>query len=254
MDYLSIAQARERDGLRLVLTAGHPGPWGEAAKALFRVKGLDFTPVRQEAGGENAELKAWTGLSNAPVAVYDGEAPRSHWMDMIYLAERLAPEPALVPVAVGQRMHMFGLLRELAGDLGFAWYRRIALFQPLMEDDAMRPLMENLARRYGYSEQAAEIAPLRCAEVLALLSEQLMAQRERGSRFFIGDTLSALDLYWAAFSNMLRPLPPEQAPISERDRAVNTCSDPHVMGAAHPLLFEHRDRIWSESIGLPMDF
>jgi hypothetical protein len=36
MDYLTIEQAHERDVLRLVLTASVPGPWSEAAKALFR--------------------------------------------------------------------------------------------------------------------------------------------------------------------------------------------------------------------------
>ena len=34
MDYVEIEDARKLSGLRLVLTPGVPGPWGESAKAL----------------------------------------------------------------------------------------------------------------------------------------------------------------------------------------------------------------------------
>ena len=50
MEYLSVEQARAKQGLRLVLTAGVPGPFGEAAKALFRHHNVGFFPVRQKGG------------------------------------------------------------------------------------------------------------------------------------------------------------------------------------------------------------
>ena len=56
MDYLTIEQARERDGLRLVLTSGAPGPWSEAARALFRHHKVSFLPVRQRGEQDNPEL------------------------------------------------------------------------------------------------------------------------------------------------------------------------------------------------------
>jgi hypothetical protein len=56
MDYLTIEQGRVQSGLLLVLTRGVPGPWGEAAKALFRLHGLEFKPVQQLAGDPNLEL------------------------------------------------------------------------------------------------------------------------------------------------------------------------------------------------------
>ena len=68
MDYLEVEEGREADGLRLVLTAGGPGPWSEAAKAVFHVKGLAWTPVRQNAGEANEALARWTGQTSAPVA------------------------------------------------------------------------------------------------------------------------------------------------------------------------------------------
>jgi hypothetical protein len=56
MDYVPIEEARRRPGLKLVLSSGAPGPWGEAAKAILRHHGLAFVPVAQEAMGENAAL------------------------------------------------------------------------------------------------------------------------------------------------------------------------------------------------------
>ena len=38
MDYIEIDDAIGRDGLRLVLTAGVPGPWSESAKGILKVK------------------------------------------------------------------------------------------------------------------------------------------------------------------------------------------------------------------------
>src|SRR5437868_1271116 len=95
--YLSVADARERDGLRLVLTAGVPGPWGEAAKYILHVKGIAYAPVAQMAGMPNEDLVEWTGCANAPVAVYNDEAPKSGWAEILFLAERLASEPRLIP-------------------------------------------------------------------------------------------------------------------------------------------------------------
>ena len=89
MEYLRVEEAQERDGLRLVLTASVPGPFSEAAKALFRHHHVDFLPVRQIGGRENPELVAWTRHRNAPIALYNDEAPRVRWLEILDLAERL---------------------------------------------------------------------------------------------------------------------------------------------------------------------
>ena len=60
MNYISVQEARERSGLRLVLSAGVPGPWSEAAKALVNYKKLPWVAVFQEGGGVNEDLKAWS--------------------------------------------------------------------------------------------------------------------------------------------------------------------------------------------------
>ncbi len=68
MDYKTPAEARELPGLRIALTAGLPAPWSMAARFMFDVKGLAYTPVEQLAGEANEELVAWTGHRNAPPA------------------------------------------------------------------------------------------------------------------------------------------------------------------------------------------
>ena len=56
MDYREADEARELPGLKLVLTAGVPGPWGESAKKVLEYKGIDYVPVAQHASRPNEAL------------------------------------------------------------------------------------------------------------------------------------------------------------------------------------------------------
>ena len=258
-DYVEVATGREQDGLRLVLTEGVPGPWGEAAKGLFHVKGIDYTPVRQRGGEENADLLAWTGQANAPQAIYRDEAPRCGFAEIVWLAERLAPEPALVPLDAADRATLFGLLFEIAGEMGLGWFRRLMLLAPGMQAPpeavgALRPTLERLAGRYGYSVEAADAAPARVAAILELLAAQWANQRARGRRFLVGNALSALDIYWATFAALLDPLPHELCPMPEALRGQYGNVGPIVTAALDPALLAHRDAIYRDFLVLPLDF
>ena len=107
--YVEIEEANGMSGLRVVLTPSVPGPWTEAAKAILRVKNLPYVKVRQELLGQNLPLLKWTKQATAPVFVYNDERPRTIWNDQLYLAERLAPNPPLIPADIDERMLMFGL-------------------------------------------------------------------------------------------------------------------------------------------------
>ncbi len=48
MEYRSVEEARKEPGLRLVLSMGVPGPWGEAAKGILALKEVPFVPVGQK--------------------------------------------------------------------------------------------------------------------------------------------------------------------------------------------------------------
>ena len=79
MEYVSVEDAKDSDGLRVALTMGVPGPWSQAAKYLFEFKGIPFIAVGQKGGRDNPDLFEWTGHRNAPVVVFNDEPPRTGW-------------------------------------------------------------------------------------------------------------------------------------------------------------------------------
>jgi glutathione S-transferase len=255
-EYIEVARARAMTGLRLVLTSGVPGPWSEAAKSILHVKKLHYVKVRQELGGANRELLEWTAQASAPVMVWNDEWPRSLWNDQLYLAERLQPNPPLVPADREDRILMFGYANEICGEHGFGWSKRLLIIRDGLSnpDEAGRRLFSYLATKYGYDKAATEAAPARIAEILNALSARLELQRKRGSRFFIGETLTALDIYWATFAAMNNPLPDELCPLSPAFRHVYTNTDPTIKRATVPILLEHRDLIYHNFLELPLDF
>jgi glutathione S-transferase len=251
-DWIDVATARELPGLRLVLSAGVPGPWGEAAKGIFHAKGIPFARVAQLPGGDNEALRAWTGRDDAPIAVWNDEKPRDGWIEIALLAERIAPEPRLIPDAVADRALVFGLGRELCGELGLGWSRRLMLVQQLTQAAPELPITRYLASRYGYDAKLAEAAPQRVVAILQAFSAQLASQREVGRRYLVGDALSPLDIWWASFAAMIEPLPPELCPMRPDTRAAYRVRDPVVREAIDPALLEHRDFIYREHLELPV--
>jgi len=257
-EYLEPKVAQNESGLRLVLTTGVPGPWGEAAKSIFYVKKIPYQRVRQEAGLPNEDLVAWTGTANAPQAVLDEEPSRSGWAEILLLAERLSEKPRLIPSDPHDRALCFGLSFEICGEDGFGWNRRLQLLHPMlsMPDAESNPALaapRRLGARYGYSASRAAAADRRVCEILQLLSEQLAAQKAKGSAFLVGDALSAVDLYWSTFAAMLKPLPEELCPMSEMLRGAYGTLTPAIEAAVDGALLEHRDRIYAEFLELPLE-
>ena len=89
--------------------------------------------------------------------------------------------------------------------------------------------------------------------ILALLSERLRTQRAKGSEYFLGTVPTALDVYWATFAALLRPLPPELCEFPTVMRSQYTASDPQLLEAAAPELLEHRDLVYERHLELPVD-
>lgn len=238
----------------MVMVPGLPSPWSQAAKTFFELKQVPCLFAAQEPGGANEELVAWSGQKSGPVVAYDDEAPKNHWLDILYLAERLAPEPALIPKDAAERALMLGLSHEICGELGIGWCRRLMMFEPAMSSGNPPEGIARMADTYRYDAAAAGAAPGRVADVLGALSEQLRTQKARGSRFLVGDTLSAVDIYWAAFANLLDPLPDALCPIPADWRPAFVNQDPVIGSALSGALLEHRDFICEEYFRLPMEF
>ncbi|MGI9433160.1 MAG: hypothetical protein ACR2PQ_13145 [Myxococcota bacterium] len=250
MQYTELVDAIEMPGLRLVLTPDLPGPWGEAAKGLFAVKKIAYTPVRQPPEGERDLLLEWTGQLAAPVAMYEKERARSGWSEILFLAERLEPLPRLIPEDPRDRALMLGLCFEICGEQGLGWSRRLGLLPPSSD-----PEPSSMPFRYGLSEsERVEAHAARVNEILALLADQLNTEQAAGRDYFVGGALSALDVYWAAFANLIAPLPHEQNPMPDWLRPIYDASTKPEIDAPDPALLAHRERIWAEYIGLPLEF
>ena len=257
-NYVSIDEAKNASGLRLVLTQGVPGPWGEAAKAIFHVKGVPYLRVAQTGGDDNAELVAWTGHANAPTAVWNDEPARAGRNEVLLLAERIAPDPPLLPEDAGARADVFGISHEIGGEDGFGWNRRMMLLAPMHAaeepPEAIARTRDNLSGRYGYSADALARAPERCADILRGLATRLARQHAAGSDYFVGTTLTAADLYWAAFCALAEPLSDDVCPMNGFMRAGYTLPNGPVRDALNPILLAHRDLIYERHLELPLDF
>ena len=269
MRYLSIAEARRQTGLRLVLGAyAVPGPWREACKAIFHVKGVPYQPVVTAnegcsdadfgMNGSASELLDWTGQESAPVAAWNDERPCSSWVEQLYLAERIAPLPPLIPEDVGDRVAMFGMAHELCGRGGLAWCKRLEMIHAnlssMTAEHPARTYWIHMAQKYGYTSSAAEEAPGRIANILRALGLHLERQYAVGSNFFVGSSLSALDLYWATFLGILRPLDEALCPMATPIRRAYETVSPEVEQAISPLMLRHRDFIYQNYLELPVRF
>lgn len=253
MHYVSVAEAREMRGLRLALSAGTPGPWGEAAKAVLMLRNVPFTPVHQHIMRANEELVAWTGFRNAPVAVYNDEPGLAGWIEILMLAERLGSGLSLLPEDELERMLALGICAGICSPGGFGWERRLTM---MGSGPSLRPggRPEVMTLAYGVREGVGEQATARVIAILEGLSRLLARQRAAGSEYFVGDRLTAADVYWACFAILIEPLPDETCPMSPEMRAVYANITPEIAAAADPSLLAHRDMVWQRHIGLPMEF
>lgn len=260
MHYLSVSEAIERPGLRLVLSPGLPGPWSVAAKAVFDLKRIPYEAVAQGLAVDDAALRGWTGQDSAPAAMFDNERPRTRWYEILALAERLAPQPSLVPDDDALRSDLFGLLHGLAGEGGFGWNFRLVVvpaWEAALRDPSAQggfldaEQIATMQRRYGDPSCSPDTARDRMARFLRLLAARLRASR---SGYFVGDRLSAVDVYWTAFSNLVAPMGAEHCPMPDGYRTMGEATGRLMGDAVDPVLLEHRDRILVKHLRTPLQF
>ena len=253
MDYVEPAAARQMNGLRLALTAHAPAPYSLSARAILDHHGVAYVPVLQVGAGSNEDLVAWTGHRNAPVAVYNDEAPRVGWLEILHLAERLGDGPSLIPSDFDDRMLMVGLTNELIGENGFIWNLRLVMLGLGGPERAAKERVRNpMYDQYGYSEEAAAVAADRARAVMERLTAQLIAQRKAGSRYIVGETLSAVDICWVYFSQAVGTFPEAICPMPTGMRKAYEIAGSQL-GELNPILVEQRDWVLAEH-RLPLDF
>jgi len=232
--FVDLETAKGSGGLRLVLLTSAPSPWSDSVLALVAAKKLDAVAVRLAAG--DAETSRWSGVANAPAALFAEELPRSGWAEILSLLERLAPGH----VPPEHRVELFGLGHELLGERGLAWARRAMLVSRGLATNGSEGLSPRagqfLSARYGHEPGELDWARARCVSVLRALDARLA-----GKEFFF-EQLSALDVHCAACINGLLPLPDSIRALPTRARTAFSWLDEQVAAAITPALLAHRDR------------
>ena len=251
-EYVSVEEAIKCRGLRMVVVGDVPSPWGEAAKGFLHIKGIEWVAVRLTY--DNEPLKEWAGQRSGPVAVYENERPRSGWAEILLLAERLAAEPSLIPTDPFERALVFGLAHEICGESGLGWSRRLQLVHAGLNGARgfSEPVSKYLGKKYGYSPEAGAAVGARVAELLRMLAGRLKSQHRAGSRYYVGNSLTAVDVYSATFTAMFGPLPSAQCRMEASTRAAFESRDGQIEAALDPILFEHRDMMYTNSLETPL--
>lgn len=251
LDFVDLATARATPGLRLVILAGAPSPWSQAAKAMVELKRIPAVGVRLRP--KDADIRAWTGSQNAPVALFDDEIPRTGWAEILALLERLEPGVPLVPAAIDARLRMFGLAHELLGEGGMLWASRLVMIEASLTSEGREafilPVARHLAPRYGYTPGSGGPAAARMVEVLTLLAAQLEAS---GGTYYMGDRITALDVCSAAAMNTVVPLSETDCPMHPSVRSGFEWMAARMKGVVSPALIAHRDRMYAEHLALPL--
>jgi glutathione S-transferase len=250
-EYVRVEEAIPRRGLRMVVLGQVPSPWSEAAKGIFHVKRIDFAAVRLVY--DNEALKSWARELSGPVAVYDDEPPRSDWAEILALAERLAPAPALLPAEPEARAGALALAEKFCGRGGLGWSRRLQLVHAGLTGAGgfNERLAGYLGGKYGYDPSAAALDSARVLSLLGEFAGVLRAQRGAGRDYYLG-AFSAVDIYGAAFMALFKPLPEAQCAMHAGVRAGFEWLDAPTAAALDPILLEHRDRVYARHLELPL--
>ena len=209
--------ASMQKGTRVTFVPGVQAMFSEALKNLCYVKRVPLTRVLHpimgvdEKTGEDRQAKLFelTSQTSLPTMFHDDERPRNVWIEQLALAERIGTKdsPKLIPDNFEHRADMFGLCAIVLGEDGLTWNMRILIDTPL-------------AQKYGYSEEASSSAPEKIAEVITLIDRRLEAQEKQGSRYLVGDALTAVDIYWATMSMTILPVPLEIMPKTKQNQGM----------------------------------
>lgn len=252
IEYVTVEEAIARPGLRMVVVGQIPSPWAEAAKGILHIKGIPWTAVRL--AYDSPALKEWTGQRSAPVAMLDAEPPRAGWAEILELAERIAPGPALLPSEAADRALVLELAHEICGEHGLAWSRRLQLVEAGLQGlGGFQPkVAAYIGKKYGYSPQAGAAATDRVVEQLTMLASRLKAQQTAGSSYYVGNSLTAVDVYSATALALLRPLPHDVCAMDPVTRAAFQFREAATDAALDEVLIEHRDMMYQRHLALPL--
>lgn len=247
--YVPVEEARAMPGLRIAFTRGVPGTWSVSIKAILDLKGIDYIPVAQEPGEANLPLKDWTGQTSAPVAMFNDDKSRPHWSEMLALAEQLQPKPRLVPEDEEDRITVLGLCHEICSEDGLGWNVRLLLTSG---ERGPRDEGPNVLRAKYRSPVTTAYARQRVLTILKALAARLERQGALGSRYLMGDRLTAADIYWAAFSNLFDGMADDVCKMPDSYRGLGPLLQLYLNEPLPQILLDHRDYVVGKYFHLPI--
>ena len=217
-EFITLEEAASmEEGTRVTFAPGMQAMFSEALKNICYVKKVPLTRVlhpnmgvdKETGEDRQAKLYELTSQSSLPTMFHDKERPRNVWIEQLALAERIGAVDSLklIPDNFEHRVEMFGLCAVVLGEDGLTWNMRILIDSPL-------------GQKYGYSEEASSAAPGKIAEVISLIDSRLAAQEKNGSRYLVGDSLTAVDIYWATMSMTILPVPLEIMPKTQQNQGM----------------------------------
>ena len=246
--FISLEEAAAlKNGTRITFIPGVQALYAEALKNICFVKGIaviralhPMMGVDKETGEDRQKrLFELTSQTSLPTMFYNEERPRNVWIEQLAMAEQIgsADSPTLIPADMAHRADMFGLCAVVLGEDGLVWNMRIMNDGPL-------------GRKYGFSDDASAAAPGKVAEVIALLDQRLQQQAEQGSRYLVGDTLTAADIYWATMSMCITDTPPEIMPATEQNQGMlkffaANAKVPAIAEALSSAIAEHQHYVFT---------
>ncbi len=248
-EYISTEDAIAADGLRMVVVSNVPSPWGEAAKGILHMKSIPWRAVRLVYDSD--AFNAWAKDQSGPIAIYNDEAPRSGWREILELAERLAPQPSLI---AQDAESMFALCHDLVGENGLGWARRLQLVDAGLKGEGgfAEGVAKYIGGKYGFTPETGAASARRVHELLTQLADRLRAQKAAGSPYYFGERPSAADIYSATILALFAPLPEDQCAMKSSTRAAFETLDSDTKRALDPIILAHRDYMYANHLELPL--
>jgi glutathione S-transferase len=218
LEFISLEEAAEmKTGTRVTFIPGMQALYAEALKNICFVKKIPLVRalhplmgVDKETGGDRqARLYELTSQSSLPTMFHDEERPRNVWIEQLSLAESIGSSDSLklIPSNMQDRVDMLGLCAVILGEDGLVWNIRILSDNPL-------------ARKYGYSEEASSQAIDKIVEIISMIDSRLEAQEKLRSKYLVGTSLSAVDIYWSTMVMSTISTPPEIMPRTEQNQGM----------------------------------
>ena len=252
MNFVDLDTALTATGLRALVAASVPSPWSQAALAIFHLKKLPVVTARTRT--VDPTFKCWGGAKNLPAILMDDEPVRTGWAEILALAERLTPDPPLIPDDPKERIRVMGLCHEIMSEGALLWSARLLGIDAGMSTDGREGFPKwaaaHLAPRYGWKKVSIKTAHQRAIEALMLLDTEL---NHTPGHYYSNDVVTALDLYSAAAINALVPLTESDCPIEPPFRAAFAWIGSMLGDAITPALIAHRNLVVTRFFKLPIE-